>query len=127
MDLLSLSRIFFALLLVIGLIAACALAAKRLGLAQGAAALGRKRRLALVETLALDARRRLAIIRCDGREHLLVLGPAGETVIARGLSAPEIEEAEAGEAPSFAEAMARLKKVSPARNPFRAARKADAA
>lgn len=127
MDLLSLSRIIFALLLVIGLIAVCALAARRLGLPQGAAALGRKRRLALVETLALDARRRLAIIRCDGREHLLVLGPAGETVVARDLPAPEMQETDASEAPTFAEAMARLGKFSAARNPFRAARKADAA
>ncbi|MBB5519189.1 FliO/MopB family protein [Amphiplicatus metriothermophilus] len=127
MDLLSLSRIFFALLLVIGLIAVCALAARRLGLAQGAAALGRKRRLALVETLALDARRRLAIIRCDGREHLVVLGPAGETVIARGLPALEPEETDQSEAPSFAAAMARLKAFGPARNPFRGGGAADAA
>ena len=35
-------------------------------------------RLGLGPVLALDARRRVAIIRCDGREALLLLGPAGD-------------------------------------------------
>ena len=32
------------------------------------------RRLALVESLMLDPQRRLVLVRCDGREHLLLLG-----------------------------------------------------
>jgi flagellar protein FliO/FliZ len=33
-----------------------------------------ERRLALVESLMLDPHRRLVLIRCDGQEHLLILG-----------------------------------------------------
>jgi len=39
------------------------------------------RRLQLVETLALDVRRRLVIVRCDGDEHLLLLGPDQDIVV----------------------------------------------
>ena len=33
-----------------------------------------ERRLALVESLMLDPQRRLVLVRCDGKEHLLILG-----------------------------------------------------
>lgn len=39
------------------------------------------RRLALLETLALDRSRRLSIVRCDGRELLLVTGGGSDTVV----------------------------------------------
>jgi hypothetical protein len=29
----------------------------------------------------IDPRRRLVIVRCDGREHLLLLGPGGDVVV----------------------------------------------
>lgn len=48
-----------------------------------------RRRLKLVETLPLDPRRRLAIVRCDDREHLLILGMNGETVVETNLKAPQ--------------------------------------
>lgn len=40
-----------------------------------------RRRLKVVEFLPLDHRRRLVLVRRDDREHLLVLGPQGETVV----------------------------------------------
>ena len=40
------------------------------------------RRLALVETLALDGRHRLVRVRDGGREHLLLLGPAAPLALA---------------------------------------------
>ncbi len=40
------------------------------------------RRLALVETLALDGRHRLVRVRDGAREHLLVLGPAAPLALA---------------------------------------------
>ncbi len=40
-----------------------------------------ERRLQLVESLNLDPRRRLVLVRCDEREHLLLLGAAGEQVV----------------------------------------------
>lgn len=40
-----------------------------------------RRRLKVVEFLPLDHRRRLVLVRRDDREHLIVLGPQGETVV----------------------------------------------
>ncbi len=39
------------------------------------------RRLALRETLALDPRRRLLLVACDGREALLLTGGPTDTVV----------------------------------------------
>ncbi|HXI87676.1 MAG TPA: flagellar biosynthetic protein FliO [Parvularculaceae bacterium] len=124
MDLAALSRIAFALIAVLGMIGLCGLAAKKLGIAAGAAALSNRRRLQLVETMPVDARRRAAIIRCDGREHLVIMGPASETVIETDI--PAIETAEGEKATpklAFADAFALLNKF--ARNPY--AKKRDAA
>ncbi len=41
---------------------------------------GRQRRLALAETIALDTRRRLHLVRCDGRD-ILVLTGGGQDVM----------------------------------------------
>jgi len=75
------ARIMFALIAVGALLAAFALLARKAGAARGALAFRKKRRLQLVESLMLDPRRRAVILRCDGREHLLVLGPMSETVV----------------------------------------------
>ncbi|MDD3371728.1 MAG: flagellar biosynthetic protein FliO [Alphaproteobacteria bacterium] len=45
-----------------------------------------KRRMKIVETLPLDARRRCVIVRCDDREHLLLLGGEGDSVVETNLS-----------------------------------------
>lgn len=39
------------------------------------------RRLAISETLIVDPRRRIVIVRVDGEEHIVLLGAAGETVL----------------------------------------------
>ena len=39
---------------------------------------GGRRRLAIQEVLAVDARRRLLLVRCDGREVLLLTGGGGQ-------------------------------------------------
>jgi len=54
---------------------------KRLGLAGTSLLPNGRRRLKIVEVLPLDARRKLLIIRKDDKEHLIVLGPTGETVV----------------------------------------------
>ena len=46
----------------------------------GAKGGGRQRRLALAETIALDGRRRLHLVRCDGRD-ILVLTGGGQDVM----------------------------------------------
>ncbi|MEM9495623.1 MAG: flagellar biosynthetic protein FliO [Pseudomonadota bacterium] len=87
MDAADFLRIIAAFITVIGLIGVSALAAKKIGLAGTGGAGGRKRRLALVETLPLDPKRRLAIVKCDGKEHLVVLSATGETIIDRDIPA----------------------------------------
>lgn len=93
-------RIVFALIAVLGLIGLGAVLLRKAGLVSASGGFVRKRRLAVVETLALDARRRVAIIRCDGKEHLIVLGAAGETLIDSDLEgAPKPETAPAADNP----------------------------
>lgn len=43
---------------------------------------GRASDLKVLEWRGLDARRKLAVIQWDGREHLLCLGPTGDCVVA---------------------------------------------
>lgn len=87
LDLPNLLRFALALAVVLALIVVVAWVARRL-LGGGVQGLGRQRRLALVESLALDGKSRLAIIRRDDVEHLLYLGPSGSTVIEAGLAPP---------------------------------------
>jgi len=87
LELSSLLRFALALAVVLALIVIVAWIARRL-LAGGVQGLGRQRRLALVETLPLDAKSRLAIVRRDGVEHLIYLGPSGSSVIESGIVAP---------------------------------------
>jgi flagellar protein FliO/FliZ len=77
---------FAALLLVVGLIFAMAWVARRFGLMGRLATTGGKRRLAIVEVLPLDSKRRLVLLRRDGAEHLLLLGLTGDIVVERGVA-----------------------------------------
>jgi flagellar protein FliO/FliZ len=79
-------RFLAALGFVLGLIGLLAwLAARyRLGSVPARAA----RRLAVVEALPIDPRRRLVLIRCDDREYLLLLGQDGNRLIAPGRGTP---------------------------------------
>ncbi len=74
-------RVIFGLLVVIGLIGMCALIARKAGFATLPNGVSRRRRLSIVETLPLDARRRLIIVKHDDREHLIVLGAQSETLV----------------------------------------------
>jgi flagellar protein FliO/FliZ len=47
---------------------------------------GRQGRLGLVETIALDSRRRLVLIRRDQTEHLLLIGSGRDLVIETGIA-----------------------------------------
>ena len=83
-------RFVLALAGVIALIFAIAWIARRSGFGPAIAKpLGRRRRLSVIETLTLDPKRRLVIIRRDGVEHLLLLGSTAETVVERGIAPPE--------------------------------------
>ena len=87
-------RIIFGLVAVIGLIGLCAFVARKAGLGQLPSVGGRRRRLAIAETLPLDARRRLMIVRCDDREHLIILGAQSETVVGREFDAAVADDEE---------------------------------
>lgn len=110
MTLFEIARLLFALIAVIGMIGLAAFAAKRMGLA-GANGFQRARRLQLVETLAFDQRRRAAILRCDGREHLIVLDASSVTVIDADIPAPAA--APPTQAPSMAPVNAMLARLTP--------------
>lgn len=86
MAILEIGRIVFSLAAVLGLIGALAYGARIAGVAESAS--GRKRRLKIVEALPLDSRRRLAIVRCDDREHLIVLNASSVSVIERAIPSP---------------------------------------
>lgn len=79
-----------ALVFVLALIGAAAMLARRFGLGHAARPAGRNRRLCIVESLPLDAKHRLILLRRDGVEHLIVLGAASGTVVERGIVAAEI-------------------------------------
>ncbi|MDD3029749.1 MAG: flagellar biosynthetic protein FliO [Alphaproteobacteria bacterium] len=51
----------------------------------------KQRRLKLIESLPLDARRRVVIVRCDNDEHLLLLGGQNDIVVKTNLSKSEKE------------------------------------
>lgn len=60
---------------------------KRSGLASPMGTGGKAKRLKVVETLALDTRRRLVLVRRDNQEHLIVLGQGRETVVETNIPA----------------------------------------
>jgi flagellar protein FliO/FliZ len=61
---------------IVALLLLLARGARRFGLAPAAG-----RRLKTEEVLPLDSRRRLVIVRCDGREALLLLGGPQDVVV----------------------------------------------
>lgn len=64
-----------AIVALAGILALIVLLARALR-ASGLAPAARGGRLRVVETLPLDARRRLVLLRCDGRDALVLLGGA---------------------------------------------------
>lgn len=84
-------RLLLALAFVVGLMGGLALLMKKLGLAENAHIQNKngKKRLKIVETLALDSRRRVAIIQRDDKQHLVLLGLNGDTVIETNIDSPE--------------------------------------
>jgi flagellar protein FliO/FliZ len=85
-------RTVLSLVLVIGLVVLCAWALRRFGSAARLVPRG-QRRLGIVEVAALDVRHRLVLVRRDGIEHLLLVGPSQSLVIEAGINA---------QAPNFA-------------------------
>lgn len=85
-------RFAAALIFVLALIGAAAFALRAFGFMSPGSRRPGERRLNVVETLMLDARRRLVIVRRDDKEHLLLLSAQGETVLENGIDALVVPE-----------------------------------
>ncbi|HIJ63618.1 MAG TPA: hypothetical protein HPQ04_13065 [Rhodospirillaceae bacterium] len=81
MDMEPYLRALLALVGVLGLITGGAWIARKTGLGSGRLGARGKRRLSIVETMALDGRRRLVLVRRDEAEHLLLIGGGADLVI----------------------------------------------
>ena len=91
MDVLDLGRYFASLLLVGGLLGGAWLMARRYGVA-GFMPGSAPKRLKVVETLMIDGRHKLFLLRRDGVEHLLIVGPSGTSVVENGIPAQIAQE-----------------------------------
>ena len=88
------SRFFFALAFVIGLIWFAAYVMKRTGMDKRLRGItGQQGRLAVVDVLYLDPRRKLTLVRADAREYLLLIAGDSAQLI-------DTLEAKAHDAPS---------------------------
>jgi len=86
LDVTTYLRFLAALAVVLGLIAGLGWIARRRGWATALGATAAQRRLGVIETTAIDARHRLVLVRRDGVEHLLVIGPAGASTVETGIT-----------------------------------------
>lgn len=95
-------RFMFALILVLGLIAALTWAARRFGFGgQLIPNAGRSPRLSVIEVRTLDSRRKMVLLRRDASEHLVLLGPHQDLLLESGIAvsreaAPPVSLAAAG-------------------------------
>jgi flagellar protein FliO/FliZ len=89
MDILSMLRTIGALGLVLGMLGSALWIVRRydVKLPGRMSGSGRKR-VELVERLAVDGKRSVALIRRDGCEHLILIGPEGNSTIETGIVAP---------------------------------------
>jgi flagellar protein FliO/FliZ len=80
-------RFLFAFIVVLGLIGLFAWLARRFGASNlgATAARGRQPRLAVIDAAAIDARRRLVLIRRDNVEHLLIIGGPTDVVVEQNI------------------------------------------
>lgn len=81
----DLVRLLAALAFVLALMGLLAFALRRYGSGHGALLAPKNRRLKILEVLPLDGRRRAVLIARDRKQHLVILGPNGETVIESGI------------------------------------------
>jgi flagellar biogenesis protein FliO len=104
-------KLLFGLIVVLGLVVPVVWAIRRFGGQRlgNSAARGRQPRLAVIDEAAVDARRRLILIRRDNVEHLLIIGGPTDVVIeqniVRATGAPR--EAPPVRAPAAADAALR--------------------
>jgi flagellar protein FliO/FliZ len=74
-----------ALVFVIALMVALGIVMKRIDGGRHAVMPLKQRRLKIIELTRIDARRSLVLIQRDNVQHLVILGPHGETVVESGI------------------------------------------
>ncbi|HEU0118220.1 MAG TPA: flagellar biosynthetic protein FliO, partial [Alphaproteobacteria bacterium] len=82
-------RVAIAFLVVGGLLGLMGYALKHLnlrGIKMPGGTVGK--RLSIIENMPLDVRRRLVLVRCDDKEHLLLLGTNQDIVVESDIAAP---------------------------------------
>lgn len=82
-----------ALIFVLALIGAIALLLRAVGGLQFAQGRSGDRRLSVTESLLVDARRRVILIRRDDEEYLVLLSPHGDVILDDRLKVKDIPEA----------------------------------
>ena len=87
MDLATILRFALALISVLILIVALGWVLRRYG-PGGVSPRANGRRIGVLESASVDAKRRLVLIRRDDVEHLLLISPSHETVIETGITPP---------------------------------------
>ncbi len=99
-------KFVLALVFVLGLIGGFAILAKRAGLGnRGPIVRGKLKRLSIVESMSLDPKRRVVLIRRDDAEHLVLLGTQNEQIIETGLAVAGALEEVPHSKPSFLKAL----------------------
>lgn len=88
MDAVGYFRFVVALAFVLALIGVLAWVARRYGFAPPARRPGQPRRVEVMETIALDSRRRVILLRRDDTEHLLLTGGPNDVVVESGIKPP---------------------------------------
>ena len=91
-DLPQILKLIMAMLFVLSLMGLLAFALKKLGLSGAMPVNTNKKRLKLIEVLHLDSRHKAALIQRDNTQHLVILGPNGETVIETDIKPEEDNE-----------------------------------
>ncbi len=82
-------RFMLALVVVLALIGGLAWTARRFGFGgQLTPNRGKSPRLSVVEVKVLESRRKLGLLRRDGREHLVLLGPHQDLLLESAIQAP---------------------------------------
>ncbi|MEM7042739.1 MAG: flagellar biosynthetic protein FliO [Pseudomonadota bacterium] len=91
-------RFVVALGVVLGLIALFAWIARRFRLGGLAGSTVKSGRLEVVESLPIDGRQRLVLLRRDASEHLVLIGQERSVVIESGIKSPRKLQTEADQA-----------------------------
>ncbi len=86
-------RFLAALVFVLALMGGLWLILRRLGIAGPQTTPAGKRRLKVIESIPLDPRRRAVLLQRDNTQHLVILGPTGETVVETQIPAPADDKA----------------------------------